>query len=81
MFSKKKTDILKTKNRGLIGKEKGAPVRLWLPDDEPLCAFPNINMQHLLFRKRDAAAKKNRRESVQVKSEAKPTTVEIFFDF
>lgn len=44
---------------GLIGKEKGAtrararshsaafvgkPVRLWLPDDEPLSHFPNINM-------------------------------------
>lgn len=59
---------------GLIGKEKLAPVRLWLPDDQPLCAFPNINMHFLMFRKRDDVAKSNRRESVQVKTEAKPTT-------
>jgi hypothetical protein len=59
---------------GLIGKEKLAAVRLWLPDDQPLSAFPNVNMHFLMFRKRDDVAKVNRRESVAVKVEAKPTT-------
>lgn len=60
---------------GLIGKEKSKAVRLWLPDDEPLCAFPNINMHYLLFRRRDDVARRNRRESVQVQTtEAKPTS-------
>jgi hypothetical protein len=54
-------------SRTHTGKEKGKPVRLWLPDDEPLSAFPNINMHYLLYRRRDEVAQKHRRESVQVR--------------
>jgi hypothetical protein len=58
-----KTPVANHEDYGIKGKEPDKTVWVWMPDDAPISSFVTINLQNLVFTRRDEESRKLRRQS------------------